>query len=215
MTAPAIRVVLVDDHAVVREGYRRLLERAGDIVVTGEAGDADGAVAIAGVLRPDVVVLDVALPGASGIDALRRLRDAGSSARVLMFSMYEDAIYATRALRDGAAGYVTKASAPTVLVEAVRQVAAGHAYLSPDVAATLARRHAVPDPAGPDGLSARELEVLDLLARGLTVRDIALRLGVSPKTVANHQSSLRQKTGAATAVQLLRVAQRLGLALDD
>jgi DNA-binding NarL/FixJ family response regulator len=208
----ALRVILVDDHAVVREGYRQLLERDGDIVVTGEAGDAEAAIALVGATLPDVLVLDVALPGVSGIDALRRLRAAGSTTRVLMFSMYEDAIFATRALRDGADGYVTKASAPRVLVEAVRQVARGQRYLSPDVASTLAQRQVALDPGAPDGLTARELEVLRLLAQGLTVRDIAARLGLTPKTVANHQSSLRQKTGAASAVQLLRAAERLGLA---
>lgn len=206
-----VGVLLVDDHAVVREGYRLLLERAGDIHVLGEAADAAGAVAQYATLRPQVVVMDIALPGVSGIDALRQIRATAAAARVLIFSMYEDAIFAQRALKAGARGYVTKASAPATLVEAVRTVAAGRMYLTPSLAQELALRSASPEPPRGDELSAREFEVLRLLVQGVPVRDIAVRLGLTAKTVANHQSLIRQKLGAETAVQLLRSAARLGL----
>ena len=123
MSEGAVTVLLVDDHAVVREGYRRLLERSGNIDVIGEAEDADSAFARFRELAPQVVVMDIALPGVSGVEAMRRMLEATPATRVLMFSMYEDAIFATRALQAGASGYVSKASAPNVLVEAVLTVA--------------------------------------------------------------------------------------------
>ncbi len=206
-----VGVLLVDDHAVVREGYRLLLERAGDIHVVGEAADATSAVAQFTALRPEVVVMDIALPGVSGIDALREIRTGSPAARVLMFSMYEDVIFAQRALKAGAQGYVTKASAPATLVEAVRTVASGKMYLTPSLAQELALRSLSPEPPRGDELSAREFEVLRLLVQGVPVRDIATRLGLTAKTVANHQSLIRQKLGAETAVQLLRAAARLGI----
>lgn len=215
MTAPSaqITVLLVDDHAVVREGYRRLLERHGDIVVIGEAGDAEAAVMLCGKLAPRLVVMDITLPGVSGIEAMRRMHARASAARVLIFSMHEDVIFARRALEAGAFGYVTKASAPDVLVEAVRSIAAGRKYLTPEIARALALTAV----ATADGelLSAREIEVLRHLVRGRTVREIAEVLELSPKTVANHQSTLKQKLKADTAIQLLHRAQELGLELGQ
>ncbi|HLW24357.1 MAG TPA: response regulator transcription factor [Steroidobacteraceae bacterium] len=204
-----IQVLLVDDHAVVREGYRRLLERHEDIAVIGEAADAGAALALFTRLKPTIVVMDITLPGASGIEALRLMREQSSEARVLIFSMHEDVIFARRALEAGAFGYVTKASAPEVLVEAVRTIAAGRKYLSPEMAQSLAL-DSVPLDRG-ESLSARELEVLRLLARGRSIREIAEALDLSPKTVANHQSMLKQKLKVETAIQLLRKAGELGL----
>ena len=211
MNSPTISVLLVDDHAVVREGYRRLLERAGDISVVGEAADAAQALAGFDAFAPQVVVLDISMPGVSGIEVLRRILSRDPAARVLVFSMFEEAVYANRALQAGAWGYVTKASAPDVLVEAVRSVATGTRYLSADIARELALRSVAPREAGPDALSAREFEVLRLIVQGLPLKDIASRLGVHPKTIANHQSMIRQKLGADTPVQLLRSAARLGI----
>jgi two-component system, NarL family, invasion response regulator UvrY len=204
-----VTVLLVDDHAVVREGYRRLLERRGDIVVVGEAADGPAAYALFCSLHPQIVVMDITLPGVSGIGVTRRMLTHDPQARVLMFSMHEDTIFATRALEAGAAGYVTKASAPSVLVEAVHAVACGRKYLSPDIAQKLALRDF--EVAQVRGLSAREFEVLRQLARGRTVREIAESMGLNAKTVANHQSAIRQKLGADTAIQLLRKASQLGL----
>lgn len=207
-------MLLVDDHAVVREGYRRLLERRGDIAVIGEAANASEAHELFCKLSPQVVVMDIALPGVSGIEAMRRMLARQPETRVLIFSMYEDAIFANRALQAGACGYVTKASAPNVLVEAVHAIARGKRYISAEIAQELALRNVVADSSASDGLSAREFEVLRLLVQGMSIRDIAQSMGINPKTVANHQSAIKQKLGADTAVQLLRIAGSLGLDLE-
>jgi DNA-binding NarL/FixJ family response regulator len=207
----AVTVLLVDDHAVVREGYRRLLERGGNIEVIGEADAADAALERFRELSPQVVVMDIALPGVSGVEAMRRMLAANPATRVLMFSMYEDAIFANRALQAGACGYVTKASAPNVLVEAVLTVARGKPYLSAEIAQALAQRNSIAAAAPADALSAREFEVLRLVVQGLPIKDIAKTLGLTPKTVSNHQSTIKQKLGAESAVQLVRIASRLGL----
>jgi two-component system invasion response regulator UvrY len=205
-----ITVLLVDDHAVVREGYRRLLERDTSLSVVGEAGSISDALQLDTELQPDVVILDIALPGVSGIEVLRRIIARRPHARVLMFSMYHDGIYATHAMQAGAMGYVSKASAPDLLVSAVREIARGGRYISPDVERAMVSQTS-------SGLqlaqilSARELEVLRLLAQGFAIDTIAVRLGLSPKTAANHQSSIKQKLGAGSALQLMIIAQQFGL----
>ena len=204
-----VSVLLVDDHAVVREGYRRLLERHGGIAVIAEAADAATAHAMFCCLDPQIVVMDITLPGTSGIEVMRRMLIYKSEARVLIFSMHEDTIFATRALQAGAVGYVTKASAPHVLVEAVHAAAAGDKYLSADIARKLVLREFAG--AKTEGLSAREVEVLRWLAQGHTVKQIADSMGLSPKTVANHQSAIKQKLEADTAIELLRRVNELGL----
>ncbi|WP_277188534.1 response regulator transcription factor [Caballeronia sp. BR00000012568055] len=210
-----ISVLLVDDHAVVREGYKRLLELNPDVNVAGEAANAAEAYQKFCALQPDVVVMDLALPGASGIEAMRRMLAREPHAHVLIFSVHEEAIFVRRALDAGARGYVTKASAPDVLVEAVRSVARRVCYLSPDISQALALRATIQD--GPPGrqLSAREFEVLRLLVQGYTLPSIAEKLGLSQKTVANHQSVIRQKFGADNGVQLAQIANRLGLHFAD
>lgn len=205
-----ISVLLVDDHAVVREGYRRLLERDDSLHVVGEAATAADAIRCDAELRPDVVVLDIALPGVSGIEILRRIIARRSDARVLMFSMYQDGIYASRAINAGAHGYLSKASAPDLLVEAVRCVAKGRRYLSPDVEEAMKRQSPATNQLA-DALSTRELEVLRMLTQGFGVEEIGERLGLSPKTAANHQSSIKQKLGANSALQLILIAQQFGL----
>jgi len=205
-----ISVLLVDDHAVVREGYRRLLERDHTIAVVGEAESAADALRADAQLRPDVIVLDIALPGASGIEILRRILSRRQDACVLMFSMYQDGIYATRAMNAGARGYLSKASAPDLLVDAVRSVAAGDCYLSPDVRSAMSKQSSRENQLA-DSLSTRELEVLRMLTQGYGVEEIGERLGLSPKTAANHQSSIKQKLGADSALQLILIAQQFGL----
>jgi two-component system, NarL family, invasion response regulator UvrY len=207
-----ISVLLVDDHAVVREGYKRLLELSPDVNVAGEAANASEAYQKFCALQPDVVVMDLALPGASGIEAMRRMLAREPHAHVLIFSVHEEAIFVRRALDAGARGYVTKASAPDVLVEAVRSVARRVSYLSPDVSQALAMRASIQDGRQ---LSKREFEVLRLLVQGYTLPSIAEKLGLSQKTVANHQSVIRQKFGADNGVQLAQMANRLGLHFAD
>jgi two-component system, NarL family, invasion response regulator UvrY len=205
-----IKVLLVDDHAVVREGYRRLLERDRSVQVVGEAASAAEALRQACELDPDVIVLDIALPGVSGIETLRRILARRPAARVLMFSMYNDAIFASQALQTGARGYLSKASAPDLLVKAVRAVVGGGCYVSPDVQQALTARSSRTQELA-QSLSIRELEVLRLLTQGYEVGDIGTRLGISSKTIANHQSSIKQKLGATNALQLILVARQLGL----
>lgn len=214
-----IKVLLVDDHAVVREGYRRLLENDQAIRVIGEAADAASAYRRFRELAPDVVVMDIALPGASGLEAMRRMLAIRPDARILVFSMYEDAIYVKQALREGAFGYLTKASAPETLLTAVHRVAEGYRTVSEDVARhapSLHERHREDRDGeehgeGMDALSAREFEILQLLVRGLTVGDIAAQLSVNQKTVANHQSAIKQKLGVENSAQLVLVAIKAGL----
>jgi DNA-binding NarL/FixJ family response regulator len=209
---PSISVFLVDDHAVVREGYRRLLERSAGITVVGEAASAAEAYTEFQRVRPDVVVMDISLPGASGIEAMRRMLAREPGARVLMFSMHEEPIFATRAFQAGALGYITKASAPEVLVDAVRAVSQGKRYISADMAQSLALQAVGAGEASLDVLSHREIEVMRLLVEGLTLNDIAQRLQLSYKTVANHQSAIRQKLQVETHAQLLKLAARCGIA---
>jgi len=206
-----VRVLLVDDHAVVREGYQRLLARAPDIAVVGEASSAAEAYQAFCRLAPKVVVMDISLPDASGIEAIRRLIARDPAARVLAFSIHDEPVFAERAFSAGAAGYVTKASAPEVLVDAVRKVARGETFLSADIAQALALgrlRGGEPDLAC---LSAREFEIVRRLAQGHTIRAIAESLCLSAKTVSNHQSAIRKKLGAPTPAHLVRIAARSGL----
>lgn len=204
-----VRVLLVDDHVVVREGYRRLLEWTTGIEVVGEAGNGAQALRLNEALKPDVIVMDMAMPGVSGLDAMRRILAHSPESRVLIFSMHEEAIFAERALAGGAYGYVTKSSAGEVLVEAVRTVARGEQYvrfpamIPPTEEQSLLLRQ----------LSARELEVLQLLAQGFALDAIGVRLGLTAKTVANYQSLVRQKLGAENALQLVQIARRLGLVM--
>jgi len=204
-------VLLVDDHAVVREGCRRLIEDTRDLRVVGEAASGEEAYRLFTELRPDVVVMDLSMPGIGGVEAIRRLvaRDAG--VRVLVLSMHEDAIFSSRALKAGARGYVTKSSAPGVLVEAIRVVLSGRLYLGPDIAQELAVQ-SLPGRSNPmQALSAREFEVFRLLVEGKTVADIARVMCLSPKTVANYQSALRHKLEVSNTTQAVRLAMAHGL----
>ncbi len=208
MTRPAgpVRVVLVDDHAVVRAGYRRLLADEGDLQVVAEFADADAAY-VALVAAPpgafEVLVLDLSLPGRSGLDVLRQARQRWPALPILVFSMHDSPAMVAQALAAGAAGFITKSSEPALLVSALRRVARGErGVLSPDIAAA-AQAAAPPHRL----LSGREFEVLRGLAQGQTVEQIAALLHLSPKTVSNYQTQIRQRLGLGTAVDLLRYAQ--------
>lgn len=209
-----LSVLLVDDHKVVREGYRRLLECDATIAIVAEANDAETAYQAYCALRPQVVVLDLALPGASGLDAMRRMLARDRAARVLVCSMYEDPIYVERSLEDGASGYVTKAAAAEVLATAIKAVGQGQRYLSPDAAAALARwqtrgRNALAL------LNAREMEILRQIVRGVALAQIATTMNLSEKTVANYQTLIRQKLGARNSAQLVQAAARVGIVAGE
>ena len=208
-----LNILVADDHDIIRRGLKDLLTAKPGWEVCAEARTGKEAVTLAEQLKPQIVVMDITLPVTSGLEAMRRMLLYNADARVLIFSMHEDTIFASRALLAGAAGYVTKASAPSVLVEAVHAVASGRRYLSPDIAQRLALRTF--EVTQVRGLSEREFEVLRLLARGRTVREIAESMGLNAKTIANYQSAIKQKLGADTAVQLLRKATQLGLDSDS
>ena len=207
--APVLRVMLVDDHAVVRAGYRRLIEDEPDLQVLSEHGDADAAYAALGrqaQATADVLVLDLSMPGRSGLDMLRRACLRWPSLRVLVFSMHDSPAMVAQALAAGAAGFITKSSEPALLVAALRRVAAGEqAVLSPDIAGVAQAPGAAPPH---QALSAREFEVLRGLVEGLSVEQIAARLHLSPKTVSNYQTQVRQRLGLQTAVELLHYARQ-------
>ena len=206
-----VKVLLADDHAVVREGYRRLLERTPDIHVLAETGTGEDAYRLFCELAPDVVVMDINLPGMSGIEATRRILAREPQAKVLIFSMHEEAMFASRALQAGARGYVTKASAPEVLVDAVRALAEGRPYISQDVAQQLALQTLPGQRLPLNHLSPREFEVFRLLAEGRSVPEIAQVMCLSQKTIANYQSTIRQKLELTNAAQVVRLAMSHGL----
>lgn len=207
----SVRVVLVDDHAVVREGYRRLLERTSDILVVAEAATGADAYRLICDMQPDVAVMDINLPGIGGIEVVRRVIARLPGQKVLMFSMHEDTLFSSRALQAGARGYVTKSSAPEVLVEAVRLVAAGKLYISDEMAQELAMQM-IPGKESPiDALSSREFEVFRLLVAGHSLQEISRVLSLSYKTVANYQSSIRQKLDVENTAQVVRIALNHGM----
>lgn len=207
--AGPLRVMLVDDHAVVRAGYRRLLDDEAGLRVVAEFGDAESAYAALGpaaAATADVLVLDLSMPGRSGLDMLRRARLRWPRLRVLVFSMHDSPAMVAQALAAGAAGFITKSSEPALLVAALRRVAAGEeAVLSPDIAGAAQAPGAAPPH---QALSAREFEVLRGLVEGLSVEQIAARLHLSPKTVSNYQTQVRQRLGLQTAVDLLHYARQ-------
>ncbi|NIO40582.1 MAG: response regulator, partial [Burkholderiales bacterium] len=206
-----LRVILVDDHAVVREGYRRLLERTPDIQVIAEAASGEEAYRLICEQLPDVAVLDISLPGLGGIEVTRRVIARLPQQKILIFSMHEDTVFSSRALQAGARGYVTKSAAPEVLIEAVRLVAAGKLYISQEMAQELAIQM-IPGREKPiDALSAREFEVFRLLVAGHTLQEISEIMHLSYKTVANYQSSIRQKLDVSNTAQVVRIALNHGM----
>jgi two-component system invasion response regulator UvrY len=203
-----LRVLLVDDHAVVRAGYRRLLEQKGQIDVAGEAGDADGAELQFRTQRPDVVLLDLSMPGAGGFEIIKRLFGIAPEARILVVSMYDDAVLAERAIRLGALGYVTKATVADVLEAAISQIAAGKLYLSADIATAIASIKLTGGDNPAQILSNRELEIFELIVSGKQTQDIAEELNLSVKTVSNYHTVIKSKVGASTDVELVLLARR-------
>jgi two-component system, NarL family, invasion response regulator UvrY len=204
-----LSLMIVDDHSVVREGYRRLLERDTEVRVVAEADSADSAYRLFCEARPEVVVLDIALPGASGFEAMRRMRVRDPQARILICSMYDDPVYIERAFVFGATGYVTKTSVGDVLLDAIKAVAKGDRFVSSDAASALSSWKEW-ERTSLASLSARELEVLRQLVGGATIPEAARALKLSEKTISNYQTLLRQKLGARNMAQLLRIAARLG-----
>jgi len=216
ITETAIRVLVVDDHAVVREGIRSVLERQPGFEVVGEAGDGVAALKLAASTTPDVVVLDVSMPGGSGLRTAADLRTQVPEARVLILSMYDNAEYVLEAVRAGASGYLLKDSAATDLRQAVTAVNSGENYFSAAVAAQLsAVKRGEIDRESQSGklgmLSGREREVLGGIARGLTNKEIGTELGISHRTVETHRESLMRKLRIHTVAGLTKFALETGL----
>ena len=208
-----IRIVLIDDHALVREGVSRLLEVQPDMRVIGSFGEGAPAVAFAAEQEPDVAIVDVAMPQASGIDVVRQLREASADTHVLVLSMHSNPQYVHQALLAGALGYVAKESAGPVLVEAVREVQAGRRFLSESIGREALQRY-LEDPARRDPmqqLSAREREVLRHTVQGRTIAQTAQRLGVSPKSVETYRSRVMTKLGIEDLPSLVKFAIRYGI----
>jgi DNA-binding NarL/FixJ family response regulator len=208
--ADVVRLLLVDDHAVVREGLRAFLRLVPGIEVVGEAADGVDAVRVAAEVRPDVILLDLVMPGGDGISALRALRHAVPEARVLVLTSFTDDAQIFAAMEAGAAGYLLKDVEPEALAAAVREVAAGTPVLHPRVATRLMRRSAAPV-AGLAELTARERDVLRLIVEGLANKEIAGRLGIGEKTVKTHVSRVLDKLGAADRTQAAVSAIRRGM----
>jgi DNA-binding NarL/FixJ family response regulator len=197
-----IRVLIVDDHQIVRDGLRRILSAHADLEVADEAGDGDAALALARANDYDVAVLDLSMPGLSGIDLIKRLQREKPALKLLVLSLHAERQYAARALKAGASGYLNKDSAAEQLVGALRKVAAGGVHLSDAGAASLVAAQR----AGARELSDRELEVLRLLAEGLGPTEIAERLHLSVKTVSTHKARAQEKLGVAGTAELVRYA---------
>ncbi len=203
-----IRVMLTDDHAVVRSGIARLLERSDDITIVGEAESGEQGYQLFSELQPDVMVMDMSMPGIGGLEALRRIIARYPKAKVIMFSMHENVTFAVQAMTSGAVGYVAKSGEAQELVTAVKQVVAGKSYLNAEMAHKIALQNMGESDNPLQRLTAREFEVFRLLAEGHTVDEIATLLTIGQKTVANYQTSLKQKLAIQSSVDLVRLAMK-------
>jgi two-component system, NarL family, invasion response regulator UvrY len=204
-----IRVLLADDHAIVRTGLREILEETGDITAAGEASNGQEVLARVREHDYDVVVLDMSMPGRSGIELIRQVKSEKPKLRILVLSMHSEEQYAVRTLKAGASGYLTKESAADELVAAIRRIAAGGAYVTPETAQRLALDLGATSEAPPHTLlSDREFQVLQMIAGGKSVTEIARQLTLSVKTVSTHKSRILQKMGLANQAELIRYAIR-------
>jgi DNA-binding NarL/FixJ family response regulator len=204
-------IMLVDDHAIVREGYRSLLQKQPGLRVVAEAGDGEEAYRLFKAAQPDLVIMDLAMPGFGGIEAIRRIRQWDTAARVLVFTMHQNAAYAVQAIRAGARGYVTKSSPPDALVRAAFDVLRGKIALSADIDHELALSRVSERPAATDVLTPREFEIFRLLLAEKSTEEIAALLHLSPKTVANTRYIIKSKLGAGSDIELVLVALRQGI----
>ena len=209
-----LSIMLVDDHPIVREGYRRLLERQPGLRVVAEAATAADAYQAYRAAEPNVTIMDLSLPGAGGLEAIRHIRQWNRAARILVFTMHQSAPFALKAFEAGASGYVTKTSPPEDLIRAVETVARGGRSLSSDIAAEIAAER-LTNRNGPfDDLGPREIEILRMFASGLAADEIADQLSLSLKTVQNYHYQIKAKVGARTDAHLVWLAIGAGLLLD-
>jgi two-component system invasion response regulator UvrY len=210
---PKVTVMLVDDHAVVRAGYRLLLSQTEHIEVISEAERGEEACQYYLETQPDVIVMDLSLPGIGGLAAISRIAGRDPAAKILVFSIHDELVYVMRALEAGAKGYITKSSAPETLVEAVLKIAGGDTYVEPEIAQKLLVQTLVGKdaPAAINSLSPREFDVFCLLAKGYTTHEVAEELRLSYKTVANYTTLVKAKLNVSTTAEMARLAYQYGL----
>jgi DNA-binding NarL/FixJ family response regulator len=204
-------IMLVDDHAIVREGYRSLLQKQPQLKVVAEASDGAEAYRLFKETKPDLVIMDLTMPGLGGVEAIRRIRQWDATARILVLTMHQNVAYAVQAIRAGAKGYVTKSSPPEALVRAAHDVLQGRIALSADIEHELARSRVADTPTAMDVLTPREFEILRMLLAERSTENIAEILHVSPKTVANTRYLIKAKLGVASDIELVLVALRQGI----
>lgn len=203
-----ITVMLVDDHAVVRQGYRTLLEETGEISVIFEAESGELACQRFSGVNPDVVIMDLTLPGISGLESIRRIIAKDPDAKVLVFSMHEDTIFVEQALQAGASGYITKSSSADVLIKAVKDISRGNLHLDSELAQRIAIQRTRGRSTPFATLSTREFEVFCMLAEGKSINEVADALSLSYKTIANYSTQVKSKLGVSTTTELTRLALR-------
>jgi len=206
-----VTIVLVDDHAVVRAGVRRLLEQEALFEVIGEAENGEKAYQIFGELKPDVMVMDLSMPGMGGLEAIRRILMRHERARILVLTMHEDLSFANQALKLGAKGYLIKNTLGDDLVKSIQTVSRGEVFLSDEIAKKMAMQSISGDQDPIHELSTREFEIFRLLAEGLEIDAIATTLNISSKTVSNYQTMIKQKLNINTPVELIRYAIKAGV----
>ncbi|PHS32968.1 MAG: DNA-binding response regulator [Methylophaga sp.] len=204
-------ILLVDDHELVRAGFRRLLEDEEQFIVVAEAGSGEQAVQDYVKYKPDAVVMDISMPGIGGIGAIERIIARDPNARILVLSVHEDTVFTTRALQAGAKGFIPKRSAPEEMIKAIAQVAQGKMSIDPEIAQQIAMQKLTGSDNVLDVLSQREFEVFRLLAEGKSVNDIAGILSLSPKTVGTHHTNIKQKLEVSNSAELARLAIRSGV----
>ena len=204
-------IVLVDDHAVVRAGVRRLLEQEPLFEVIGEAESGEKAYQILAELKPDVMVMDLSMPGMGGLEAIRRILMRYEKAKILVLSMHEDLSFANQALKLGAKGYLTKNTLADDLVKSIETVTQGDVFLSDEIAQKMAMQSISGNQDPVNELSAREFEIFRLLAEGLDIDAIASTLNISSKTVSNYQTMIKQKLDINTPIELIRYAIKVGV----
>ena len=207
-------IVLVDDHAVVRAGVRRLLEQEPLFEVIGEAESGEKAYQIFGELKPDVMVMDLSMPGMGGLEAIRRILMRYEKAKILVLSMHEDLSFANQALKLGAKGYLTKNTLADDLVKSIETVTQGDVFLSDEIAKKMAMQSISGNQDPVHELSAREFVIFRLLAEGLDIEAIASTLNISSKTVSNYQTMIKQKLNINTPIELIRYAIKVGVITD-
>ena len=202
-----IKVLLIDDHAVVRAGFQLLLSSVEDIDVIAEADRGERACRLYADKQPDVVVMDLSMPGIGGLETIRRLCSRDAEAKILVFSIHDEMVYVNRALQAGAKGYITKSSAPEILVEAVQHIAAGKAYIeSVLIKSTAVLNDSYEHKSKVSALSVREFDIFKLLAKGLTTHEIADELCLGNKTVANYSTQIKSKLKVSTLAELAHIA---------